>query len=114
MVQIPSKRSRPDGNAVARAEDAITQAQYMIAIYAEILAMDKVIMERIRQLIVRKSDLGDPEPDLTSLRLVLAQLEKVGKRIAYWNGRLRRLVRGELSPRGGSQGSSWGHPGPHA
>lgn len=113
MVQIPSKRSWPDGNAVGRAEDAITQAQYMIAIYAEILAMDKVIMERIRQLIVRQSDHGDSDPDLTSLRLVLVQLEKVGQRIAYWNARLRRLVRGELSPRAGSQGSSRGHPGPH-
>jgi hypothetical protein len=80
----------------------------MIGIYAEILTMDKVIMERIRQLIVRQSDNGDPGPDLTSLRLVLAQLEKVGQRIAYWNARLRRLVRGELSPRAGSQGSSYG------
>jgi hypothetical protein len=108
MVRIPRQRSRPDGNAVGRAEVAITQAQYMIAIYAEILAMDKAIMERIRQLIVRQSDSGDPGPDLTSLRLVLAQLEKVGHRIAYWNARLRRLVRGELSPRAGSQGSSYG------
>ena len=80
----------------------------MIGIYAEILAMDKAITERIRQLIVRQSDNGDREPDLTSLRLVLAQLEKVGQRIAYWNVRLRRLVRGELSPRAGSHRSSYG------
>ena len=108
MVRIPRQRSRPNGNAVGRAEVAITQAQYMIGIYAEILAMDKAITERIRQLIVRQSDNGDREPDLTSLRLVLAQLEKVGQRIAYWNVRLRRLVHGQLSPRAATQGSSHG------
>ena len=75
MVWIPRQRSRPNGNAVGRAEVAITRAQYMIGIYAEILAMDKAIMERIRQLIVRQSDNGDHEPDLTSLRLIQAQLD---------------------------------------
>ncbi|HEY8840689.1 MAG TPA: hypothetical protein VIO80_08590 [Candidatus Dormibacteraeota bacterium] len=108
MVRIPRQRSGPSGDAADRVEVAITQAQYMIGIYAEILAMDKAIMERIRRLIVRQSDNGDRESDLTNLRLILAQLEKVGQRIAYWNVRLRRLVRGELSPRAGSQGSSYG------
>ena len=74
----------------------------LIGIYADVLAMDKAIMERIRRLIVRQSDNVDREFDLTNLRLILAQLEKVGQRIAYWNVRLRRLVRGELSPRPGS------------
>jgi hypothetical protein len=108
MVPIPRERSRSNGDAAGRVEGAITQAQYMIGIYAEILAMDKAIMERIRQLIVRKSDNGDRESDLTNLRLILAQLEKVGQRIAYWNARLRRLVQGQLSPRAGSQRSSYG------
>jgi hypothetical protein len=80
----------------------------MIGIYADILAMDKAIMERIRRLMVRQSDNGDRESDLTNLRLILAQLEKVGQRIAYWNVRLRRLVRGQLSPRAATQESSHG------
>ena len=65
-------------------------------------------MERIRQLIVRQSDNGDREADLTNLRLILAQLQKIGQRIAYWNARARRLVQGQLLPGAGSQGASYG------
>jgi hypothetical protein len=108
MVQIHRQSSRANGDAAGRVEAAITQAQYMIGIYAEILAMDKAIMERIRQLIVWESDNGDRDADLTNLRLILAQLEKVGRRIAYWNARARRLVQGQLSPGAGSQRASYG------
>ncbi|HEY8798750.1 MAG TPA: hypothetical protein VIO85_12880 [Candidatus Dormibacteraeota bacterium] len=108
MVRIHRERSRYDGNAAGRAEGVITQAQYMIGIYAEILAMDKAILERIRQIVVRQSDNGDRETDLSSLRLILSQLEKVAERIAYWNVRLRRLVHGQLSPRAATQESSYG------
>ena len=79
----------------------------MIGIYAEILAMDKAIMERIRQVIVRQPENGDREADLTNLRLILAQLQKIGQRIAYWNTRLRWLVQVQLLPRAGSQGTSY-------
>jgi hypothetical protein len=107
MVRTPKQRSRPNGHAAGRAEVAITQAQYMLEIYAEILAMDKAIIERIRQVIVRQSDNGDREADLTNLRLILAQLQKIGQRIAYWNARLRSLVQLQLLPRAGSQGTSY-------
>jgi hypothetical protein len=107
MVRIHKQRSRPNGDAAGRAEVAITQAQYMIGIYAEILAMDKAIMERIRQVIVRQPENGDREADLTNLRLILAQLQKIGQRIAYWNTRLRGLVQVQLLPRAGSQGTSY-------
>jgi hypothetical protein len=106
MVRIHKQRS-PNGDAADRAEVAITQAQYMLGIYAEILAMDNSIMERIRQIIVRQSENGDREADLTNLRLVLAQLQKIGQRIAYWNARLRALVHVQLLPRAGSQGTSY-------
>lgn|SRR5487761_26951 len=108
MVRIPKQRSRPNRTMDDRAEAAITQAQYMIGIYAEILAMDKKIIERIRKLIVAHSDNSDREADLTNLRLILVQLEKVGKRIAFWNTRLQRLVKDQLSPPARSQASHFG------
>ena len=103
MVRIPTRRSRSNGEAAGRAEVAITQAQYMLGIYTEILAMDKAIIERIRQVIVKQSENGDSEADLTNLRLILAQLQKIGQRIAYWNSRLRALVQLQLLPGAGSQ-----------
>jgi hypothetical protein len=37
--------------------------------YAEIQAMDKAIMERIRQLVIRQSNNSDRQADLTNMRL---------------------------------------------
>lgn len=74
----------------------ITQAQEMIRIYAEIVAMDEIVVERSRQLLIRRSDDGDHHNDLVHMRLVLVQLEKVGERIAYWNARVRALVKEQL------------------
>jgi hypothetical protein len=76
-------------------EGAIDQAQYMIRIYAEILAMDDTILERVKQLVA--SDDGDREAKLANLRLLLAQLEKVGQRLAYWNARVRELLEDQLA-----------------
>ena len=94
MARIPRSSSRAD--AATRVEATITQTQYMVGIYAEILAMDKAIMERIR-VVVRNSDNGAREADLSSLRVILVELEKVGQRIAYWNAHLRSLVKGQLA-----------------
>jgi hypothetical protein len=69
----------------------------MIRVYAEILAMNESILERVLQVMVRQSDNGDREADQTNLRLMLTQLERIGERIAYWNSRVRVLVAEQLS-----------------
>ncbi len=93
----PGVLTRATGAKDVRDEATLTQALYMVRLYAEILAMDETIIKRIRQLIASQSDRGDREGSLYSLRLILAQLEKVGQRIAYWNARLRSLLNGQLS-----------------
>jgi hypothetical protein len=72
------------------------QAQYMVGIYAEIVTMDQTIIERVRQLVAKQSIDDDGDAYLANLRLVLAQLDKVGERISFWNERVRVLVEGEL------------------
>ena len=67
----------------------------MIRIYAEILAMDDKILERVRQLVVSPNDI-DPEAKLGNLRLILTQLDNVGNRIAYWNQRTHKLLEDQL------------------
>ena len=68
----------------------------MVGIYAEIVAMDQTIIERVRQLIAGQSGDSDREAYLSNLRLVLAQLQRVGERLTFWNGRVRELVESEL------------------
>jgi len=78
------------------AAETIKQAQFMVAIYAEIVAMNQTILERIRQLVVRNPRNGDSTARLGNLRLVLVQLDRVGDRLAFWNGRVRALVESGL------------------
>jgi hypothetical protein len=70
----------------------------MVRLYAEILAMDETIIKRIRQLGGSQSAESDREGNQYNMTLVLAQLDKVGQRIAYWNARLRSLLKGQLAP----------------
>jgi hypothetical protein len=91
-----SKRRRPDLDSTEEAVAAITQAQFMIGIYAEIVAMDVTIIERVKQLVVKQSHGGDREAYLANLQVVLVQLNKVGERLTFWNDQVRTLVEGEL------------------
>ena len=79
-----------------RAETTITQALYMVRLYTEILAMDETIIHRIRQLTSKRAGDDDHAGSLDNMRLILAQLEKIGRRIAYWNARLRSLLKQQL------------------
>ena len=88
------KPDRPNRNSAKNDLAAVTQAQLMIGIYAEIVAMDQTIIERARQLLVKQLDASDRETTLVNLRLVLAQLDQVGERIVYWNARVRELLVG--------------------
>ena len=88
--------AEPLGVSDDRVETTITQALYMVRLYTEILAMDETIIHRIRQLAVNHSTDGDDEGSIDNIRLILAQLEKIGRRIAYWNARLRSLLKSQL------------------
>jgi hypothetical protein len=78
-----------DGDAI---DATIEQARRMIRIYTGVMTLDETILTRIRQLMTTQLGDTDREGTLTNLRLVLAQLEKVNHRIAFWNDRLGALV----------------------
>ena len=90
------KRQLSTRDSTNRTVAAITQAQFMVRIYAEIVAMDEVILERVRQLAAAQTVSVDQEPYLSNLRLILAQMEKVGERIDFWNAGIRKLLEEEL------------------
>ncbi len=93
-----SVSTQPISAKHVRDEATLTQVLYMVRLYAGILAMDETIIKRIRQLVGSQSDESDRELSQYNMTLVLAELEKVGQRIAYWNARLRSLLKGQLSP----------------
>jgi hypothetical protein len=92
MARVERLRARPSRKLALQSVEIVTQAQFMLRIYAEILAMDETIMERIRQLLVKELAQGDRDDSVANLKLVLTQLEKVGERISFWNGQVREVV----------------------
>jgi hypothetical protein len=96
MARPPKQRPQPDEYSPT-AETIVDQAEYMIRIYAEILAMDLTITERVRSLLAKGPGAADRKQTMANLQLLLAQLEKISRRIAYWNSRLRNLLKDQLS-----------------
>ncbi len=64
-------------------------------IYGEIAAMDLVVLERVRKLLIGGSDDNDAAYR-THTRVVLGQLDRVSDRISYWPSEIRELVEAEL------------------
>jgi hypothetical protein len=92
-----SNSTRAIGADHDRIEATITQALFMVRLYVEVLAMDEMVIKRIRQLVATQPDGVDREDSLNTMRLAFAQFEKVGQRIGYWKARLRSLLKGQLS-----------------
>jgi hypothetical protein len=91
-----AERRRAGLESTDQAMASITQALFMVGIYAEIVTMDQTIIERVRQLLAEQSGAGDREAHLGNLRLVLAQLQTVGERVTFWNSRVRDLVESQF------------------
>jgi hypothetical protein len=81
---------RMDGEGVP-GEASLKQALYWRQIYTEILVMEEKVLARIRQLMVRQSDEGRREVELTNVPVVVAQAEKFRQRLGYWEARIVEL-----------------------
>ena len=105
MKKVQISVMRPDVDAAIRGgdwsqamdgegipEDAtIEQALYWRQIYAEILAMEEMVLARIRQLMDTQSDEGRREVELTNVPVVVAQVGRFRQRLGYWDTRTARL-----------------------
>lgn len=69
----------------------LKQALYWKQIYTEILAMEEMVLIRIRELMLTQSDEGRREVELTNVPVVVAQVEKFRQRLGYWEARVRHL-----------------------
>jgi hypothetical protein len=86
--------SRPMDGEGAPAEATLKQALYWRQIYAEILAMEEKVLDRIRQLMAGQSEAGRREVELTNVPVVVAQAEKFRQRLGYWEARIQQLADG--------------------
>ena len=79
-----------DGEGIP-AEASLKQALYWRQIYTEILAMEEKVLDRIRRLMAKQSDVGRREVELTNVPVVVAQAEKFRQRLGYWEARIQQL-----------------------
>ncbi|HEY4888213.1 MAG TPA: hypothetical protein VIJ58_06505 [Candidatus Dormibacteraeota bacterium] len=105
MKRAEAESGRPDLDAAARGGDwtqpmdgegppelaTLKQALYWKQIYTEILAMEEMVLVRIRELMLTQSDVGRREVELTNVPIVVAQVEKFRQRLGYWEARVRHL-----------------------
>ena len=101
-----SASGRPDLDAAARGGDWIQpmdgegapelathkQALYWKQIYTEILAMEEMVLIRIRELMITQSDEGRREVELTNVPVVVAQVEKFRQRLGCWEARVQQFA----------------------
>jgi hypothetical protein len=105
MKKTQPARGRPDVVAAERggdwtqamdgegapAEATLEHAIYWRQIYAEILAMEEKVLDRIRQLMNTQSDEARREVELTNVPVVVAQAERFRQRLGYWETRVAQL-----------------------
>jgi hypothetical protein len=106
MKKVQPNRARPDIDAAVRGGDwsqpmdgedlpgeaTMKQALYWRQIYTEILAMEEKVLVRIRKLMIKQSDEGRREVELTNVPVVVAQAERFRQRLGYWEARVLELT----------------------
>jgi len=105
MKKTRSVRARPDIDAAERGGDwtqamdgegapadaTLEHALYWRQIYTEILAMEEMVLDSIRQLMNTQSDEARREVELTNVPVVVAQAERFRQRLGYWDARVAQL-----------------------
>jgi hypothetical protein len=105
MRKVQPKSGRPDVDAAIRGGDwtqpmdgegapeqaTLKQALYWRQIYTEILAMEEKVLVRIRQLMLTQSGVARREVELTSVPVVIGQVERFRQRLGYWEARVQQV-----------------------
>jgi hypothetical protein len=105
MRKAEPTKARPDIDAAVRGGDwaqamdgeglpensTLEHALYWRQIYIEILAMEEMVLARIRQLMTTQSEEGRREVELTNVPVVVAQAERFRQRLSYWEARVAHL-----------------------
>ena len=105
MTPEEAAQNRPDIVAAIRGGDdslgmedeadlataSLEQAEFWRNIYAEILAMEEAVLDRIKQLMADQTPQARREVELTNVPVVLAQAERFRSRLGFWESACERL-----------------------
>ncbi len=100
-----AERERPDVVAAIRGGDTslgmegesdpatatLDEALFWRNIYTEILAMEELVLERIRELMADQSPQARQEVELTNVPVVVAQAERFRSRLGFWHSACMRI-----------------------
>jgi hypothetical protein len=70
---------------------SLDQALYWRKIYTEVLAMEELVLQRIRDLMALQSPTARREVELTNVPVVAAQADRFRKRLGFWTARVTEL-----------------------
>lgn len=70
---------------------SLEQAIYWRQIYVDILAMEELVMERIKDLMDKQSPLVRREVELTNVPVITAQAARFRERLGFWTARIDEL-----------------------
>ena len=105
MTAQEAAQDRPDIVAATRGGDnslgmedeadpataSLEQALFWKNIYTEILTMEELVLDRIRQLMADQSPQARREVELTNVPVVVAQAERFRSRLGFWESACRRI-----------------------
>src|ERR1700732_3384776 len=105
MTPEEAAQNRPDIVAAIRGGDdslgmedeadlataSLEQAEFWRNIYAEILAMEEAVLDRIKQLMADQTPQARREVELTNVPVVVAQAERFRSRLGFWESACERL-----------------------
>jgi len=73
---------------------SLEQAHFWTRTYAEILAMERGVMDRIRALMATESSTVRREVEMSNVPVIAAQIERFRQRHSFWADRVRELEEG--------------------
>ncbi len=71
---------------------SLEEALFWRNIYAEILAMEELVLQRIRDLMATQSPQARREVELTNVPVVVAQAQRFRSRLGYWESRVEAVT----------------------
>jgi hypothetical protein len=88
-----------DGQQPMEAEPEIAtaslhQARFWRATYAEILAMEELVLAKVHDLMAKQSAASRREVELSNVPVIAAQVDRFRVRFGYWDARVQALEDG--------------------
>jgi hypothetical protein len=79
------------------ASSSLQQARFWRGTYAEILAMEEMVLAKVHDLMAKQSTTARREVELSNVPVIAAQVDRFRVRHSYWDDRVHLLEDGHSS-----------------